>query len=57
MKKISTEINSIARIVGDERAVEYVARAGFDAFDFSMFGMGKYDWKNKSFVPTDHPLA
>jgi sugar phosphate isomerase/epimerase len=57
VKKISTEINSIARIVGDERAVEYVARAGFDAFDFSMFGMGKYDWKNKSFVPTDHPLA
>lgn len=55
--KISTEINSVARIVGDERAVEYVAKAGFDCWDFSMFGMGKYDWKNKSFVSTDHPLT
>ena len=57
MKKISTEINSIARIVGDERAVEYVAKAGFDCWDFSMFSMGKYDWKNKGFIPVDHPLA
>ena len=57
MTKISTEINSIAKIVGEEKAVEYVAKAGFDAWDFSMFGMGRYDWTTKSFVPTDHPLA
>ena len=55
--KISTEINSIARIVGDERAVEYVAKAGFDAWDFSMFSMGRYDWRNKCLIPQEHPLA
>ena len=32
--KISTEINSAAKIVGEERAIEYYARAGFDAWDF-----------------------
>lgn len=39
MLKISTEIHSIARHVGDHKAVEYVAKAGFDAWDLSMFGM------------------
>jgi len=29
--KISTEINSAAKIIGEERAVEYIAKAGFDA--------------------------
>ncbi|MBP3375645.1 MAG: hypothetical protein J6L83_02645, partial [Clostridia bacterium] len=57
MTKISTEINSISRIVGEEKAVEYVAKAGFDAWDFSMFTMGRYDWATKSFVSTEHPLA
>ena len=42
--KISTEIASAARIIGEEKAVEYVAKAGFDAWDFSMFSMCKYDW-------------
>lgn len=31
-----------------EKAVECVARAGFDAFDLSMFDMALYDWKNRS---------
>ena len=57
MIKISTEINSASKTVGEERAVEYVARAGFDAWDLSMFGMGGYDWKNKCFVQHEHPLA
>lgn len=39
--KTSTEIQSIADIVGEEKAVELVAKAGFDAFDFSMFRMVK----------------
>ncbi len=39
--KISTEINSSSAFVGEEKAVEYIARAGFDAWDFSMFRMGK----------------
>ena len=33
--KISTEIASAAKLVGEEKAVEYAAKAGFDAWDFS----------------------
>ncbi len=56
MKRISTEIQAIANIVGDEKAVELVAKAGFDAWDFSMFGMGDPDWDTGKIKPTDHPL-
>lgn len=55
--KTSTEIASAAKIIGEERAIEYVARAGFDAWDFSMFAMCKYDWGTKSLLKNDHPLA
>ena len=55
--KTSTEINSIAKFVGEERAIEYVAKAGFDAWDFSMFAMCKYDRKAKKLLDNDHPLA
>ena len=55
--KISTEIGSAAQLVGEEKAVEYVAKAGFDAWDFSMFDMCGYDWRKKVLVPSDHPLA
>ena len=55
--KISTEIGSIARIVGEKKAVELVAKAGFDAFDLSMFCMCNYDWGKKTVLSTDHPLA
>ena len=54
--KTSTEIGSAARIIGEERAVEYVAKAGFDAWDFSMFEMARYDWAKRDVIPTDHPL-
>ena len=37
--KISTEIQSISRLLGEEKAIEAVAKAGFDAWDFSMFNM------------------
>ena len=53
---ISTEIASIAKHVGEERAVEMVAKAGFDAFDFSMFEMGRYDRSEKRMINTGHPL-
>ncbi len=53
--KISTEIGSIAEHVGDEKAVELVAKAGFDAWDFSMFDMCQH--KNGVLVPTNHPTA
>ena len=55
--KISTEIASAARLVGTERAIELYARAGFDAFDFSMFDMVRYDKKTLLPLPNDHPLA
>ena len=55
--KISTEIASIAKHVGEEKAVEYVGKSGFDAWDFSMFSMCKYDWENKKVIKSDHPLA
>lgn len=50
--KTSTEIWSIAKHSGYEKAVEYAAKAGFDAFDFSMFDMACIDWeKNILFFP------
>ncbi len=55
--KISTEIGSIANIVGEVKAVEYVAKAGFDAWDFSMFSMAGINWKEKKAEIRDwHPL-
>lgn len=53
--KISTEIDSIAIFTGEEKAVEMVAKAGFDAWDFSMFRMCKE--KKGVLTPTSHPLA
>ncbi|MBR6501840.1 MAG: sugar phosphate isomerase/epimerase [Clostridia bacterium] len=55
--KISTEIASAAKIIGEEKTIELVAKAGFDAWDFSMFSMCKYDWGTKTVNPTDHPLS
>ncbi len=54
---ISTEIASAAHHVGEEKAVELVARAGFDAWDLSMFAMCRYDRVNRCLTPNDHPLA
>ena len=53
--KISTEIDSIAMHIGEEKAVELVAKTGFDAWDFSMFEMCNN--KNGVLVPTSHPTA
>lgn len=55
--KISTEINSAGKIIGEEKAIEYIAKAGFDAWDFSMFRMCNYDWETNSLIPSGHPLA
>ena len=55
--KTSTEIASVARITGEERAIELIAKAGFDAWDFSMFSMCRYDWENRRMLENDHPLA
>ncbi len=53
--KISTEIDSIALCIGEEKAVDLVAKTGFDAWDFSMFQM--CEKQNGVLVPTNHPLA
>ena len=55
--KISTEIYSSARHIGEEKAVEYLAKAGFDAWDFSMFEMCRWDWSKGEPIEKDHPLA
>lgn len=55
--KISTEINSAARIVGERRAIELLAKAGFDAWDFSMFAMAKYNKVTGGVITSDHPLC
>ena len=54
--KISTEIYSTACHVGEEKAVELVAKAGFDAWDFSMFDMCRIDWSDWHVLDSDHPL-
>ncbi len=54
---ISTEIGSAAALVGERKAVELTAKAGFDAWDFSMFAMCSYDWTTKSVLSSDHPLS
>ena len=55
--KTSTEIESAARLLGPEKAVEAIAKAGFDAWDFSLFAMCRYDWEKRILLPNDHPLA
>ena len=54
--KTSTEIWSSSQIVGEEKAVELVARAGFDAWDFSMFEMARIDWRTYELLDKPHPL-
>lgn len=55
--KISTEIHSSSRIVGEEKAIELIAKAGFDAWDFSMFSMCRYDWSKRILLENTHPLS
>ncbi len=55
---VSTEIGSIAPKIGEEKAIELVAKAGFDAFDMSMFkNVINYAWQTKTVTPANHPLA
>ena len=54
--KISTEIASIAKHVGEHKAVELCAKAGFDGWDLSMFQMGQYNSRINACEDTGHPL-
>ncbi len=55
--KISTEINTTAKITGEEKAIELVAKAGFDAWDFSMFNICDKDWENMKVFENSHPIS
>lgn len=54
--KTSTEIASLAKHVGMEKAIEMIAAAGFDSWDFSMFQMARYDGVNKRLRDTSWPI-
>ena len=54
--KISTEIGALARLVGEEESIRMFAAAGFEAWDFSMFNMAKYNYSEKQIIKGDHPL-
>lgn len=54
--KISTEIYSSARHIGEEKTIELLAKAGFDCWDFSMFEMARIDWSTYKLKETGHPL-
>ena len=54
--KISTNIGPISSFVGEEKAIELVAKAGFDYFDFSLFNMVSTDWKTMDIIYKGHPL-
>lgn len=55
--KISSEIYAIAELVGEQKALVSMGKAGFDAWDFSMFDMCGFDWNRQCALPTNHPLA
>ena len=56
MLKTSTEIGSGTKRIGAEKAIEYIAKSGFTAWDFSMVDMCGYDWKNQCVVEGASPL-
>lgn len=55
--KTSTELRSLANLVGERKAVEMVAKAGFDGWDFSLYEVCKYSKKLGGVPESDHPLA
>ena len=54
--KISTEIGSISKIVGIEKAVEICGKAGFDAWDFTLFDMCLLNWETGKPFKTKNEL-
>ena len=54
--KLSTEIRSLSRLVGEEDAIRLLAASGFEAWDFSMFDMATYNYSEGRISDGDHPL-
>lgn len=57
MLKTSTELRSIANKVGEEKAIELIAKSGFDGWDFSMLCMVNYNWRTGDCTLSNHPIA
>ena len=55
--RISTEIGSAAKRIGEEKTVELVAKAGFDCWDLSMMAMCRYDKATDVLLENPHPFA
>lgn len=54
--KTSTEIRTAARIIGMEKAVELYAKAGFDAWDFTMIDMCRVNKKTMLPLPVENKM-
>lgn len=55
--KISTEIGSLSSLVGMHKAVEMVAKAGFDHWDFTLGAIApSFNYTTKQFTYHPHPL-
>lgn len=55
--KVSTEICSASRHVGEEKAIELIAKAGFDCYDFSLCDMARVDWSTMTLKESNHPSS
>ena len=56
-RKTSTELRSAAALVGERKAIELFAKAGFDGWDFSLYEICNYSKKLGRAPDSDHPLA
>ncbi|MBQ8197642.1 MAG: sugar phosphate isomerase/epimerase [Clostridia bacterium] len=56
--KLSTEISSTSKHVGEEKAIELIAKAGFDHWDFTMCtNMCIFDWEKRTWTLSNEPLG
>lgn len=55
--RTSTELRSAADLVGERTAIELIAKAGFDGWDFSLYEICKHSKKLGGVPESDHPLA
>ncbi len=55
--KTSTQTRYPSSVFGLEKAIEYIAKAGYDAWDISLSEICDYDWTNHVAKFADHPLC
>ena len=54
--KISTETSSLCERMSHKEAITMIAKAGFDAFDFSIGPVGTLNYQTMTVTPNDHPI-